>query len=146
MSNKQSGFTLVEFVAVTVIVVVLAASAIPRVGAGEFAARTAADRLLAALQYAQVLAQRQGGASVVIAAIDPQITVKDKTGTVVPLANEAYSDYRVRLNSSISLSTGTVTYGAGGISQAGATFSIVENGAVRYTVVLEPTGFAHLGS
>ena len=145
--NKQNGFTLVEVVAVMVIVVVLAASAIPRMGPGEFAARTAADRLLAALQYAQVLAQRQGVAtSVVIAPGDPQIIVKySLSGTVVPLGNETYSDYRIRLNSDVVLSAGTVTYGVNGIPTAGVgTYSISGNG-MNFIIKVESTGFAHFG-
>lgn len=138
---------MVEIVAVMVIVVTLSAYAIPRMmGPGEFAVRTAADRLLAALHYAQVLAQRQGvSTSVVIAGADPQITVKyTASGTVVSLANETYSDYRIRLHSDVSITTGTVIYGTDGIPTAGTgTYSVQENGVTRFTVTVESNGHAH---
>lgn len=146
----QAGFTMVEIVAVMVIVVILGAYAIPRMmGPGEFAVRAAADRLAAALHYAQTLAQRQGVAtSVVIAASDPQITLKyTLSGTIVPLANETYSDYRVRLHPDVSITTGTITYGTDGLPTAGAgTYAVNEYGVKRFTVTVQPTGFVQLGS
>ncbi len=140
---------MVEVVAVTVIVVVLSAYAIPRMmGPGELAVRTAADRLVAALHYAQVLAQRQGKKiSVVIAATDPQITVKYDGGAVVPLANENYSDYQIRLHSDVSITSGTITYGEDGVPTAGTgQYDVKENGVKRFTVTVQPTGFVQLGS
>lgn len=137
---------MVEIVAVMVIAVTLSAYAIPRMmGPGEFAVRTAADRLVAALHYAQVLAQRQGvSTSVVITGTDPQITVKYTSGAVVSLANETYSDYRIRLHSDVSITSGTVTYGTDGIPTAGAgAYSVQENGVTRYTITVESSGHAH---
>lgn len=140
---------MVEIVAVSVIVTVLAAYAIPRMmGPGEFAVRTAADRLVAALHYAQVLAQRQGVAtSVVIAATDPQITVKYDGGAVVSLANETYNDYQIRLHPDVSITTGAIVYGVDGVPTMGVgIYNINENGVKRFTVTIQPTGFVQLGS
>lgn len=148
--SRQSGFTLVELVAVSVIVTILAAYAIPRMmGPGEFAVRTAADRLVAALHYAQILAQRQGlETSVVIAASDPQITVKYAvSNAVVLLANETYSDYRIKLHSDVSITSGSITFGTDGVPTAGSgIYYVNENGVKRYTVTVQPTGFVQLGS
>jgi len=156
--SRQAGFTLVEIVAVTVIVTILAAYAIPRMmGPGEFAVRAAADRLVAALHYAQTLAQRQGNKiEVVIQLSDPQITVKKQGGAVVLLPNEVYDDYRVRLHSEVSITpSDTITYDLDGIPTslggvtipaAGKSFYINENGVKRYTVTVQPTGFVQLGS
>ena len=60
----QGGFTMVEVVAVTVIMVVLAAYAVPRMmSSTDVSAKVTADRVLAALYIAQTLAQRQGVAT-----------------------------------------------------------------------------------
>jgi len=148
VSNKQKGFTLVEVVAVTVIVVVLAASAIPRIGSGGVAARTAADQVLAALHYAQVLAQRQGVVtSVVVTAGTNRLTV-NQTGIVsFPIQNYDGTDtggkYDVKLHPSVSLSSGTITYGVDGIPTAGVgSYNITGNG-MSFTIKVESTGFAH---
>jgi len=148
VSNKQSGFTLVEVVAVMVIVVVLAASAIPRMGPGEFAARTAADRVLAALQYAQVLAQRQGVPTDVVITAGPILTVKQNvTPVTFPAQNYDGSDtgglYSVKLHPDVSISAVNVTYGADGIPTAGASSYSVTGNGMSFTIKVESTGFAH---
>lgn len=149
MSNKQNGFTLVEVVAVMVIVVVLAASAIPRMtGAGEFAARMAADRLAAALQYAQTLAQRQGVAtSVIVAANAPNLTVV-QNNLAVSMQSESYNgEYKVDFHPEVSATpSSTVTFGTDGIPGSGTAFSVKENGVTRFTVTVEATGFVYLAA
>lgn len=159
--SRQAGFTLVEIVAVTVIVTILAAYAIPRMmGPGEFAVHTAADRLVAALHYAQTLAQRQGVAtSVTISTAAPNITVS-QGGTPVGFQNESYNgQYKVDWHYDVSVVPSApavmpvaITFGSDGIPSATlpatlpVTFSINENGVKRFTVIVQPTGFVQLGS
>jgi len=148
--KNQRGFTLVEIVAVMVTVTILAAYAVPHMmGSGGFAARTNADRLLAALQYAQTLAQRQGVAtSVAIAATTPNIAVL-QNNLAVNLQNESYNGlYKIDLHPDVSVTpSATVIFGTNGIPTAGTgTYSIKENGTTRFTIVVEATGFTHFGS
>jgi prepilin-type N-terminal cleavage/methylation domain-containing protein len=159
--QRQTGFTLVEVVAVMVITTILAAYAIPRMlGPGEFAAKVTADRVLAALQYAQVLAQRQGVAtSVVIVAAPPGFAVRQLAATppscitppgcTVTFTTQNYDGtdtgglYNVKLHPDVTISGGTITYGANGIPTVGAgTYSINDVG-MSFTIKVESTGFAH---
>lgn len=150
--SRQAGFTLVEIVAVTVIVTILAAYAIPRMmGPGEFAVRTAADRLVAALHYAQTLAQRQGISTSVEIGFSSAYTVTVKqSGSAVKLQNE---DYLVVLQSDVSISyspvgCSTLIFNAsdGVPSPTTCTYLVNEDGVKRYKVTVQPTGFVQLGS
>lgn len=152
----QHGFTLVEVVAVMVITVTLAAWAMPKMDrAGDIGTGSAANRLVAALQYAQVLAQRQGvETQVLIASVDPQIIVKYSSGTIVALPNETYSDYRIRLHGDVSIAgcaTTTVAFKPDGTLTINGSLPttvtdcfINQNGETRFTVKIEPTGHAYL--
>lgn len=148
--SSQAGFTLVELVAVSVIVTILAAYAIPRMmGPGEFAVRTAADRLVAALHYAQTLAQRQGIAtSVTLSAAAPNLTVL-QNGSPVSFQSESYNgQFKLDWHSEVSVvpSGVTITFGVDGMPTSGAgTYSVQENGVTRYSVKIESTGFAYVG-
>lgn len=150
--KHQRGFTLVEIVAVLITTAILAAYAIPRMmGPGEFAVRTNADRLLAALQYAQTLAQRQG---VPTSMVYTAMTISVKQGGLnVKLATENNStDYIFEVHPDVTITPAcghfTVTFGANGVPTAGApcVFNIIENGATRFTVTVETSGYSYLGT
>lgn len=147
----QRGFTLVEVIAISVVAVVLAAFAIPRMmGPGEFAVRTNADRLLAALQYARTLAQTQGVATSVEV---NSLTISVKQGAVVKFAMEdGTGDYTFNVHPDVAVSiagcTSPFTFGWAGERTTDVAspcvFSFIENGATRFTVRLETTGYAYL--
>jgi MSHA pilin protein MshA len=158
--RMQSGFTMVEVVAVLVIVVVLAAAAIPRMmGTSDVAARVTADRVLAALHYAQVLAQRQGVPTSAVFADEPIATVTAgltvyQSGVQVGLATQNYDGtdtvpsgtYNVTLEPEVAFSpvSGVVAYGADGIPTAGAGTSYTIGGSgISIKIKVEQTGFAH---
>lgn len=143
--SSQAGFTLVELVAVSVIVTILAAYAIPRMmGPGEFAVRTAADRLVAALHYAQILAQRQGVETKV--EISTQIKVT-QSGNPVSFPSETGNTYVVNIHPDVSITSGNITFGTDGIPTVGTgNYYVNENGVKRYTVTVQSTGFVQLGS
>lgn len=146
--SRQAGFTMVEIVAVTVIVVILAAYAVPRMmGPGEFAVRTAADRLVAALHYAQTLAQRRGVETKV--EISTQIKVIQGV-TPVSFPSETGNTYVVDIHSDVTITpTGTLTFDSNGVPNVGGVakiYDVNENGVKRYTVTVQPTGFVQLGS
>lgn len=149
MNNKQQrGFTLVEITAVMVIVTVLAAYAIPRMaGPGEFAARTNADRLLAALQYAHTLAQRQGIATSLV--LSSATFSVQQYGAYVKLAteNNAAGNYIVDVHPEVTItsSCGTTVFNADG-GAAACTYSIKEGGVTHFTILVETSGFVHFGS
>jgi len=157
--RMQPGFTMVEVVAVLVIVVVLAAAAIPRMmGTSDVAARVTADRVLAALHYAQVLAQRQGVPTSAVFADEPIATVTAgltvyQSGVQVSFATQNYDGstdpsglYNVSLEPEVAFApvSGVVAYGADGIPTAGAGISYTfAGGGVTFKIKVEQTGFAH---
>ena len=148
---------MVEVVAVLVIVVVLAAAAIPRMmGTSDVAARVTADRVLAALHYAQVLAQRQGVPTSAVFADNPIALVTSgltvyQSGVQVSFPTQNYDGstdpnglYNVLLEPDVAMSGGTVVYGADGIPTAGAGISYTfAGGGVSFKIKVEQTGFAH---
>lgn len=149
---------MVEVVAVLVIVVVLAAAAIPRMmGSGDVAARVTADRVLAALHYAQTLAQRQGVPTSAVFADEPMLPVTAgltvyQSGVQVGLATQNYDGtdtggkYNVSLEPEVVFNpvSGVVAYGADGIPTAGAGTSYTISGSgITIKIKVEQTGFAH---
>lgn len=167
----QHGFTLVEVVAVMVITVTLAAWAMPRMGGpSEYAVRTAADRLVAALHYAQVLAQRQGLKTKVeiknevIAGENRYVLRVTQNGSLVSMLHEHMhpqsvdpedpnnDKYKIIFHSGVSIIAssapcGTVSYNDIGIPTtitSECVYEIRENGETRVKLKLEPTGHAFL--
>ncbi len=146
---------MVEIVVVAITAGVLAAYAIPRMmGPGEFSVRTNADRFLAALQYAQTLAQRQGVATSVM--LGTTAFSVQQNGTYVKLAteNNAAGDYIVDIHPEVAIApkapcvATTIVFGTNGIpsSVVPCTYTINENGVTRFSVTLEPSGYSHLAS
>lgn len=164
MNDKyQRGFSMVEIVVVAITAGVLAAYAIPRMmGPGEFAVRTNADRFLAALQYAQTLAQRQGVATRVVidtGTAPATISVQQTDGVLwntVKLATENNSagNYIVDIHPEVAIApqapcAATIVFGTNGIPSAVPVrcfYNINEDGVKRFSVTLEPSGYSHLGS
>ena len=153
--RTQGGFTLVEIVAAMVIMAAVAAYAVPRMlGSNDFAAKMTADRVLAALHYAQTLAQRQGVATEVVITTAPNhLVVRYQAGpTVVTFATQnwdgsptAVADtYDVVLHPDAPVvPTATISYGANGVSTAGAgTYTIAGNG-MSFRIKVESTGATH---
>lgn len=141
--SMQNGFTLVEVVAVMVITVTLAAWAMPKMDrAGDIGTGSAANRLVAALQYAQVLAQRQGvDTKVEITSAQIKVT---QSGTPVKLSAD---DYVFELSREVLVENCTnITYKPDGtfVPAAGITCLVKENGETRFIVKIEPTGHAYL--
>ena len=150
-TGRNLGFTIVEIVAVVVIVAILAAYAIPRmIGPGEFAVRAGADRFLAAVHYGQLLSQRQSVEThVEVSVAPPQLRVTQfnmLTSTWKPVMLNG-EPYEVTLHEAVSIgkpSVDNIEFTSEGFPKKGVgQYSVLEDGKLRYTVVLESTGFAH---
>lgn len=146
--RAQGGFTMVEIVAVMVITVTLAAWAMPKMDrAADIGTGATANRLVAALQYAQVLAQRQGvDTNVEISATEFKVTQGAVPGTAIDFPMGSENKYAVAIPSDVSIAFCTnVTYKPDGtlVPAAGLT-CLVNNGETRFTVKVEPTGHAYL--
>lgn len=144
---------MTEMVLVIAIVAILSVVAFPRLisMSNNLPALTAADQLVAALQHAHMLAQRQGVAtSVVIANSAPNVkVVKNGTSVYLPTIDTNYPKlYQIDFDSSVTISpTGTVSYGVDGIpASAPTTFPItftLLKGDLSYTVTLTSLGYAY---
>jgi prepilin-type N-terminal cleavage/methylation domain-containing protein len=149
--RPQRGFTLVEVVAVMVIAVTLAAWAMPRMdSASDVGASAAASQLVAALQYAQVLAQRQGKSTKVeMVSTNPQvIRVRYADDSEVALLPD--ESYWRSLHPDVSISPiapclATISFGADGMPSSGppCTYQVRQDGVSRFEVKVEPTGYAY---
>lgn len=152
----QHGFTLVEVVAVMVITVTLAAWAMPKMDrAGDIGAGAAANQLVAALHYAQVLAQRQGvDTNVEISTGGIKVTRGIIPGAAIDFPMGSENKYQVELHSDVSITgctnivyktDNTLTIDAS-LPIAATNCSIYQNGEKRFAVRIEPTGHAYLVS
>lgn len=155
--RTQGGFTLVEIAATIVIVAVVGVYAVPRMmGTSDVAAKVTADRVLAALHYAQTLAQRQGAATEVVMTAPNHLVVRYQAGpTVVTFTTQnwdgsatAVADtYDVLLHPDVTIlpaPPATISYGAGGFLTAGAgTYTITYGSLDSFRIKVEPTGAAH---
>ena len=142
-----------EVVAVAVIATVLAAYAIPRMmGPSDVAAKVTADRVLAALHYAQTLAQRQGVAtSVDITTAPNHLAVRYQVGSLLvdfPTQNYDGSDsggkYDANLSPDVTInSAATTSYDSNGIPTTIPTYTFTRGNLDKFIIKVEPTGFAH---
>jgi len=145
-----NGFTVTEMVMVITVIAILAAIALPRMsGVNDLPSMTAADQLVAALQYAQTLAQRNGVVtSVAIANTQPNLTVSQNGSAVQMVLNQypngpSTGTYKVYFNPSVVVTPATtVTYDVDGIPAAAASFSVAM-GSLSYTVTLTAAGHAY---
>lgn len=157
---KQGGFTMVEIVAGIVISVIVAAYAVPRMlGPSDFAAKVTADSVLAAVHYAQTLAQRQGMATSAVFANSPGIPLVtsglsvNQSGVHVTFSAQNYNGtntandlYNALLNPGVTFvpASGVIAYSASGVLTAGSgSYTIAGAGMPSVKIKVEPTGFAH---
>lgn len=148
--RTQNGFTMVEIVAATVIATILAAYAIPRMmSASDVAAKVTADRVLAAMYIAQTLAQRQGMATgVEVTSAKHLLVLQNATAVSFQTHNYDGTDtggfYDVLLPPDVTIPAINIAYGSDGIPTSGVTtYTIAHGTSDRFTIRLEPTGFAH---
>jgi prepilin-type N-terminal cleavage/methylation domain-containing protein len=152
MSNiialPKSGFTLAEMVMVIAIVSVMMFVAFSRLnGIDDLPAMTDEEHLLAALQYAQTLAQRQGiETSVVISSGTPNIKVTQKGASVyLPTRSDKLTSlYEENFGSGVSVTpaSDTITYSVDGIPSKAAAFTVLK-GSHSYAITLTSLGYAY---
>ena len=145
---------MVEIVATMVIMVVVAAYAIPRMmGSNDVAAKVTADRVLAALHFAQTLAQRQGVAtSAVIETTPNNHLAVNQGGFPVSFPTQNYDGttrdvYDALLHPTVTFVpvSAVIAYGADGIPSPVSSYSVTVKGndGMSFKIKAEPTGFAH---
>lgn len=152
--RRESGFTIVELVAVMVITGIIAAIAAPRfIGVDAFDARGSYGTLLSALRYAQktAIAQRK---TIYVTVNTTARTVclgynNDCSSAVVDPATQAA--YSKTLSSNVSIATTATSLGFDGLGKpvpnATATISIqnavVQTESTRTITIEAETGYVH---
>jgi MSHA pilin protein MshC len=133
------GYTLTELVVVVTVVAILAVVAMPKLmDTSGFSARTGADQLVAAFQFAQTAAQQQDVATAVnVSSSGFSVT---QNGSVV----QGFSGpYQTALNTGASISpAATIAYGTNGLPSSTGSFTVSGSGS-SFNVNVESTGFTH---
>lgn len=135
----QKGYSLVELIAVILLVSILSAVALSRSDNGVFRLQAARDDVIAGLFYAQQIAIARGDASTIqFVSGGSSVTVRengaDLTGAV---------GYPLSLPAGMSLSpTATLSYDKLGRT-ATTTFTLTDTSGNSATITVEATGYAH---
>jgi prepilin-type N-terminal cleavage/methylation domain-containing protein len=150
MRGVSKAFTLIELMIVIVIIGIAAAMAVPMISsAASFQIRSAANVVAADLEYAKSMAISRGRSySVVFDSATESYQIKDPNGSpVTPPGRKdtvrfgAGSQLNNVLITSVSFSSGTVTFDYLGSPNNGGTVEL-QAGGITKTVTVEPvTGF-----
>ncbi len=140
--DSFAGYTLLELVAVLVIVAILAAVLAPRfMGASGFTGQTTADKLLAAARYAETLAQNQGVAtSLVVGASSFSVT---QNGAAVANPAQPSTSFIVSLPAGVTITPQTtVSFTRPGVPNATPTFTVAGTGFTA-SLYITTTGYVY---
>ena len=137
-----AGYTLLEMVAILVIVGILAAVLAPRfMGATGFTGQTTADKLLVAARYAETLAQDQGvTTSLVVGANSFSVT---QNGVAVANPTLQSASFAVPLPAGVTITPQTtVSFTRPGVPSATPTFTVAGTGFTA-RIYITPTGYVY---
>ena len=140
-----AGYTLLELVAVLIVVGILAAVLAPRfIDASGFSGATTADKLLAAARYAEVLAQNQGVTTSLVVGAKTFSVIQN--GFAVPDPTMQSSTYVTAIPSGVTISPhATVSFSRTQSSQSvtvPTTFTITGTGFSAFVHVIA-TGYIY---
>ena len=137
-----AGYTLLEMVAILVIVGILAAVLAPRfIGATGFTGQTTADKLLAAARYAETLAQNQGTTTSLTVGTNSFSVTQNGVAVANPTLQSA--SFVVPLPAGVTITPQTtVSFMRPGIPSATPTFTIAGAGFTA-SLYVTATGYVY---
>lgn len=136
MNHPQQGFTLIELIAVMVVVGIMSVALASRIGsANSSSVQTGRDDIIAALFFAQQTAMARSGIRVTISGSSVNVT---ENGTSIRLHNDAYP---LTLPSGVTATTATFAYNKLGKTTPGS-ITVTRDG-VSVTITVEASGYAH---
>lgn len=147
-SGRSAGFTLVELIAVTVVVSVLAVIVIPRLDQASFTSRSFADRVRETLQYAQKTAVAQRRNVCVVTSSDTLTLTRaasngDNMACTKPIADASgNAEFVLPVPSGVVMSINTLVFGSQGQPLSGGTLKTTDttlsvDGAYSATITIE---------
>ncbi|AWP22228.1 hypothetical protein C4901_01735 [Acidiferrobacter sp. SPIII_3] len=140
--TAMAGYTLLELVAILIIVGILAAVLAPRfIGTSGFTGQTTADKLLAAARYAETLAQNQGvTTSLAVGANSFSVT---QNGVAVANPTLQSASFVVPLPAGVTITPQTtVNFVRPGIPSAAPTFTVAGAGFTA-RIYVTTTGYVY---
>lgn len=144
MYRCSRGFTLIELIAVIIVLAVISVTAIPRFSNAGASALAGRDDLIAALFYAQQIAMARSRSSADPSLNNPiQLQVSGGNLVQVTEGSGATVRYSVNMPEGVTLSPNTNR----SFSKLGATtettFTVIASDGSSAQVVLEASGYAH---
>ena len=141
-ATAMAGYTLLELMAILIIVGILAAVLAPRfLGTSGFTGQTTADKLLAAARYAETLAQNQGVTTALTVGANSFSVTQGGVAVVSPTLQSAHLVIPLPAGVTITPQT-TVNFVRPGIPSATPTFTITGTG-FKASLYVTTTGYIY---
>jgi len=141
-ANVEKGFTLIELIAVILILSVLTVGATSQFSSSSnFQALTTRDDIVAGLFYAQQIAQARASATntVQFVSTGTQIDIREGNGATPPSIDNGI--YPLSLPNGFTLTIDTLNYNK--LGQTGATTLILTDGDSSATIQISASGYAN---
>jgi len=137
MSKRERGFTLIELIAVMIIIGIISVSLFSRLGNVTSANLQAGrDDLIAALFFAQQTAMARSGIQAIVTASSVSVT---ENGTPLVVHEKGYP---LSFPSGVTATPATFTYDKLGRTTA-ATINLTSTSGASASVTVEASGYAH---
>lgn len=141
MEKKQKGFTLIELIAVMIVVSIMSVTLFSRLGSiSSTNIQAGRDDLISALFFAQQAAMARSNIQVVLTTNAVSVT---ENGTAIIVHSKGYP---LSFPSGVTTTANTFTYNKlGGIvgASSATTITLTGTGGVSASVRLEASGYAH---
>lgn len=141
--NRSAGFTMIEIIAVLIILAVMSAVAVSRVGSNESSLRAEMNDLKAALRYAQQMALASDSTITFSIAVTPSgysISRSGGSGSQPVLPGESSSSHTF---SGVAATSATFAFNEWGGIGSDSSVTLTGGGVSKAITVIGETGYAY---